>query len=360
MRFLPSIRAFAAYSAWFSLIFTLSLYATFPIQKVRGQIVSALEKALGKGKQGRHGSDPSVQIGKMALAKGLGVELKNVQLQLGSKTKDPGLLLNIDKLVVSTSVLGLLTNAPTADVEAKLYGGTANANLVLGNKKFEEDFFGVLKGLSSGRMKAEESLQEVVLHVDNLRLDRLPPLSALKGMPLGGTLKLDVDLKLGPNAAKEGEGEIALRIEGASVGPGEHPLAGAIPLVRIGELNLELPIEDGHAESKVASVNGQDLKADLNLGLTLSKRLTSSRLSGGGWFQLDQAFLNGDGSKLKLAYDLLPQLKRAKDSEEKVHFKLRGTLKSPGGSFDASKGQSKSKKKKSGRKKRNRSRREKK
>ncbi|MCP4502047.1 MAG: type II secretion system protein GspN [Deltaproteobacteria bacterium] len=354
MRFLPAFKKFLAYGSWFSLVFVLSFYATFPINKVRGKVVAGLEDAMGKGKQGRHGTDPSVQIGKMSLGGGAGIQLENVQMQFGSRTKDPGFLLHVDDVTLSTSLLSLLTNSPKANIDAKLYGGTATGSVELGNKKFAEEMFGVVEGLASGRMKVDESIQNVALNVENLRLDRLPPLKTLKGLGVGGTLSLDVDLDLGENASKEGTGSIVLGIEGASVGPGEYLVS--IPLVRLGKVTLDLPFVDGKGESKTVSVDGKDVKADLDLKLTLSKRLLSSRLAGGGWVQPDEAFLNGDGSKLKMAYDLLPQLKRAKDDEEKVHFKLRGTLKSPGGSLDASKGKSRSKNR-SGRSKSKRSKR---
>jgi len=331
-----------AYPSWFGLVFFISLYMTFPMSTVRSKVVSGLEKAMGKGAQGRHGSDPSVQIGSMTLANGLGVKMTNVNLQFGSRTPDPGMLLMLDELVLSTSVFSIF-GSPSADLEAKLYGGTVDGHVELGNEKFAEEFLGELKGLASGRMKPGDSLKSVKLDVDNLRLDMLPPMDTLQKMPLSGALTLNVDLDLGKDPSKEADGNINLAIEGGGLGPGEHPLAGSIPLIRLGKVSGVIDVKEGKGTSEVFKVDGQDLKADASVDLTLSKKVGNSRLKGTGWFQFDQAFLQGDGSKIKMAYDLVPQLKRAKDDEEKVHFKLRGTLKKPGGSFDSSKGRSKAK-----------------
>ena len=57
-----TIFKFFGYSSFFWFAFSLSLYLTFPMQALKGKIVTAMEEGLGKGKQGRYGTDPVVEF----------------------------------------------------------------------------------------------------------------------------------------------------------------------------------------------------------------------------------------------------------------------------------------------------------
>ena len=87
---------FFGYSSFFWFAFSVSLYLTFPMQALKGKVVTAMEEGLGKGKQGRYGTDPVVQFSSLNLWRFSGFSFERLSLQMGSKDPDPGPTVDFD------------------------------------------------------------------------------------------------------------------------------------------------------------------------------------------------------------------------------------------------------------------------
>lgn len=332
------------YPGWFALCFFTFLYMSFPLTMVKAPVIAALEDALGKGKQGRYGVDPKVEIEKLSVWRMSGVELERVSLQLGSDDPDPGATIELDSVAGRVGFFSLLLNAPTLHFSAELYEGEVSGSVTLkGDEEAEESFFGHTFAFIDGKAQDVAALHVTVSGID---LSRTPPVVEKAGVPVTGMLEGKIDLELGKDAGKEASGDIDLKLAGVTLGPGELkiPVPGltgglTLPLIDMGDLEVKAPVSEGKAKFEKLGFNGQDFNADLDLELNLASRLNASRLSGDGSFQISEQFLEKN-AKFKTILDFATPLKRARDDEGRYHFNVRGTVNKPKFSLSSSGGKS--------------------
>lgn len=196
----------AGYLAWFLAAFVVGVYLTFPLDEAKGAIVGLLETQLGKGKQGQHGVDPVVTLGKLSLS-GFGVAAEHVSIQLPSRNPDPGPTIDVDELAIGVRPWSLLSDAKTVVVDADLYGGSLSAVV---------------------SADAKGAVHDADIDVDDVDLAKIPLLLERVGIPLAGKLELEVDLELGATPEKEGEGNVRLTVKDATVGPGNIKALSAL------------------------------------------------------------------------------------------------------------------------------------
>ena len=329
------------YPSWFLLCLVGFLYLTFPTQVLKPAVVSALEDVLGKGKQGRYGTDPEVTIGKLDLHYLSGLRFERLGIRLGSKNPDPGMLLEFDEASVRLPLLSIFFGSPAVDFSGRLYEGTVDGAVEIADDKAKEArFFGELRSLADGKLNPLNSLRTVVLNVEGIKLDRAPPLMEALGLPVTGTVKLAADLDLGKDAAKEGKGRITLAGTGLYVGEGKLPIAGgfSVPFVDLGVLDAEIEIAEGKGTAKTFKLTGRDLTAEIEPALRLRQNVLASNLTGPGWFKLSDTFLKENGKFKAILFDFPGPQKTAKDDKDQFHFALRGSLQSPSAAFSKSGG----------------------
>lgn len=333
---LPTWLRSALYGTWFSACFAVFLYGhlSSSLQSLRGPLAAAMEDALGKGKQGRYGTDPVVQIGRISLWRLSGVELERVSVQLASTDPDPGPTLEFDTLQVRVGLFSLLLNEPTLTFGATLYGGEASGDVALrGAKGFEEQLFGQVRALAAGKVDGFRTLD---LELDDIDLSRALFVQQLARVPAAGRIEGSIALDLGDNPDKEAEGRIDLALRGAELGPGELaiPLPGltgglTVPQVQLGDFVWKLSVAEGKGQSETLALQGKDVQADLSLALDVAPKFMQSRASGSGWFRIAPAFLEENG-KFKTLLDFASPLKSALDDEGRYQFHWKGTLQRPG------------------------------
>lgn len=332
------------YPGWFAVCFFASLYLTFPLSLVKAPVVAGLESALGKGKQGRYGTDPKVQIDKLSLWRMSGVELERVSLQLASDDPDPGPTLELDSAAARIGFFSLLLNEPTVHFRAELYGGEIEGSVTLrGDKEASESFLGHTFALLDGKAQQVGALH---IDVDGIDLSKAPPVIEKAGVPVTGVLGGKIDIDLGDDPAKTAAGDIDLKLASVTLGPGELkiPVPGltgglTLPLIDMGDLVVKAPLVEGKAKSEQLALTGQDLNAAMDLELVMTSRLGGARLTGDGSFQISEQFLEKNG-KFKTILDFASPLKRARDDDGRYHFNLRGTLNKPKFSLSSSGGKS--------------------
>lgn len=307
----------AGYTGWFLASFVVGVYLTFPLDEMKGIIVSRLEDALGKGKQGSYGVDPKVDIGALSLS-GFGVTAERVQIQLASKDPEPGPVVDIDDLALGIRPWTLLGKVRTVTVDADLYDGSVQAVLSVDEKG---------------------AVHEADLNVDDVDLGKIPLVQGKLGVPMAGKLNLEAELDLGATPEKNGEGEVKIDLKGLSVGPGSLKLAAAfggfeLPTIDLGNLKGEIPVKQGKGSLQGVKLDGKDLQAELGGDVYLKGNIGNSRLDIDGWFHLTPAFLEREKkfqSLLELGENLGGgmSLGKAKDDEGHYWFSVKGALQNP-------------------------------
>lgn len=333
----------SAYPGWFALCFFTSLYLTFPLALVKEPVIAGLENALGKGKQGRYGTDPKVQIEKLSLWRMSGVELERMTVQLASSDPDPGATLEIDSAAARLGVFSLLLNEPTLHFRARLYGGEVEGSVTLQGGKEADGFLGHTFAFLGGKA---QNLSALRLEIDGIDFSRAPPVLEKAGVPVTGKLGGKVVIHLGDEPEKTAGGEIDLRLAGVTLGPGELkiPVPGltgglSLPLIDMGDLILKAPIAEGRSKSEQMALTGQDFNASAELELSFTSTIGMSRLQGTGSFQISEQFLE-QNAKFNTILDFASPLKRARDDDGRYHFDLRGTLGKPKFTLSSSGGKS--------------------
>ncbi|MCC7073140.1 MAG: type II secretion system protein GspN [Deltaproteobacteria bacterium] len=309
----------AGYVAWFVAAFVVGVYLTFPLDEAKGAIVELLETQLGKGKQGQHGVDPVVRMGKLSVS-GFGVSAKQVSIQLPNRNPDPGPTIDIDELAIGVRPWTLLSDAKTVVIDADVYGGTLAAVV-------SADAKGVVR--------------DADIELDDLDLAKIPLAAERLGMPLTGTVELDVELDLGDTPEKDGEGKVRVVVKDAAMGPGNLkaliPLLDLeVPLIDLGKLEVDIPVKQGKGTITGAKVDGKDMQLELFGDLFVRGKLQQSRIDLDGYFQPTASFLERE----KKVRDLLElgekvggtmglPLPRAKDEEGRYYFSLKGSIEAP-------------------------------
>lgn len=309
----------AGYVAWFVAAFVVGVYLTFPLDEAKGAIIGLLETQLGKGKQGQHGVDPVVRMGKLSVS-GFGVAAEQVSIQLPSRNPDPGPTIDIQELTIGVRPWTLLSDAKTVVVDADLYGGSVSAVV---------------------SADAKGAVHDADIEVDDIDLATIPLVGERVGVPLAGKVELDVDLDLGTTPEKDGEGSVRVVVKDASVGPGNIKALAAlggfeIPQVDLGKLEVEIPVKQGKGTITGAKLDGKDVQLELFGDLFVRGKLQQSRIDIDGYFQPTPSFLEREKkfqSLLELGEKMGGMsgvsLPRAKDEEGRYYFSLKGSVEAP-------------------------------
>lgn len=339
---------FFVYPAWFSFCFTVSVYLTFPVDLLENQVVQIAEAALGKGdrrKVGRHGVEPKVEIGSLSLYRLTGLSFERLSLQLASNNPDPGPVIDFDEFNVSVGMFGGITGSPTVSFNGRMYEGEFNGEVDIKNAPSVFSLLGDDEKPAKGK-QAKPGLDGLEFELEGLRLDRAPVLLEKVGLPLTGTMSAQVNLAPGEDPAKEAEGSIEIQATGLSVGPGERkiPMMGpfTVPLIDMGKLSVSLPIQKGKGKTEICRLKGNDFGGEMELSVSISPNLMSSKLSGDGSFAVEQQFLEKNG-KFKTILEFPGPLQKAKDKEGRFHYLVKGNIEKPKFSLSSTGGKKKSK-----------------
>lgn len=312
------------YTVWFVFVFVVSVYLSLPLDQVRPKVVDFVEvQLLGRDspvKVGRHGTNPEFKLGKLKPWRLSGVEASRVHVQLASRNADPGMAFDLDEVRARAGILSLLTDELEVSFDVDLYEGNASGTVLLDKE-----------AVMSGKAGAG-ALRAIDAEITGVKLDQFGPLLAKLGVPVTGSIDGVIDLHLGTEPNKEGEGTVDLTVSRVTLGPGEMkvygPITTEIPLIDVGELVVNLPFKEGKATSKKFDLEGRDGNANADLELTLSKRLDSSRMDMTGSFLISEKFLK-DNPKFQGALGFLPGVDKAKDKDGRIHFLMAGSVSNP-------------------------------
>ncbi len=301
------------FSAWFSFCFLIGCVLMFPLSGLKPLVVDQAEKALGKGKQGKNGSDPVVTIGDLATS-GLGIKAERVHIQLASPNPDPGATFDFDAVRVSATLLSAITSNKTVQVQAKLANGDVDADITVNDK---------------------QEPVALVADIDDVNLARFPAFISWLGVPLEGIVNGTVDVTLGAAPEKDAKGNVDLTVKQLALGQGRlQAFPGGLDLppdgIPLGVLRLTAPVDKGQAQVDL-KLEGTSIELDTGGTVTLRNKLQQSRVDIEGWFRPTKDFLD-KAPAIKSALELgeklslpgMPSLSKAKDSEGRYHFSAKG------------------------------------
>lgn len=228
-----------AYAAFSWVVFSFSLYLTFPSDMVKERVVEMAQ---------RSGLRLRVESASLAFPPGLTLRDSYLILRDADPEAEKGAVaIHVSRLTVRPSLLGLVTGKPGVSFDARLWDGKVSGKAA--------------KGEEGGKLQVRAS---------GLDLSR----SVLSAIGLQTVGKVDeLRLEVAGESLREMVGELSIKgeglvIEGGSINEFE------LPKVALGTLEGKVAIGDGKAEFENFEANGEDLSAAVEGTIRLADRLS--------------------------------------------------------------------------------------
>lgn len=259
-----------AYVSFFVVSFVWFVYLTFPYDRVRDFLVHQVERAM---------PGAELEIVSLEPAWLTGVEARGVRLRLaadpepprpassessgtGEARRPPRPSVTIPRLYARASILSFLAGTKEVVFEIEVDGGGSIEGVVADDGR-------------SSRLRA---------HLEGVDLRRIGVLRRYLGVSLGGVVGGDIELTVA-DRQDDTDGSVSLSIAEATVGderfevPLPVPGLSALQLTRaaLGEVGLEITVENGIGRVTRLSANGDDVivRGNGTLRLHRSLRMTS-------------------------------------------------------------------------------------
>ena len=270
------LRKIGLYAGVGLITFVIALQIAFPYERAKEV---AIRVASDK--------DLDVEIGSAGPAFGLGVAFKDIRVRTrpkpsptGAPTKPTRFI--IDSAVVSYSPLSLLPGASkTFSVALDGFGG---------NVEIEQQ-----------GTPGKKNVFRVALAVRGVNMAELPGVKEEINLPLGGTLKLDLNIVSETGKYADAKGEISFSCADCVVGDGKTPLkvAGSsflsggltLPRTRLGNFGGHVAIDKGVAKLQGVEAKSPDLEMSLEGDIALHDPLATSIVNAYLRFKFTDAFL---------------------------------------------------------------------
>ncbi len=248
-----------AYTLFFLLCLAFFVVQGFPVQLVADRVTQDLRQ--------RHGI--KLTTGSLTTSFPAGVRADEVRLVKESPDDTPGLVIPIERLDASISLLGLLAGRRDVSYRVELFSGRVEGEARL----------------------AEGDKPAFKATLSELDLAKLPVWKDLLGLELAGRLSGVVDLELDPKDMRTATGTVGLSLEQGVLGEGS--IKGlSIPRIALGRTQLDVVLAKGKADIRTFKVQSDDLEASLAESyLLLQKDLGQTNARGKVRFRLTEDFL---------------------------------------------------------------------
>lgn len=300
------------YGAAYVFLLVIFFYLTFPYDRLKSRIV-------GDFNARQTGPDPMrLEVDELDSYWFSGVEAEGVRLvtkadeaQAGKakKTKVTG----IEHAHARLSILSLLIGRRTVTFGADAFGGSV-----------------------AGTISDSDAERNVDVEIEGLDLGQTPLLAGLLGLPVAGALSGTIDLTSPEARLSKGNGKIALKVSGLSVGDGKAKIRDiiALPKLDAGELVLAAEVKGGQMKVTQFSANGPDLELSAEGGIRLRDQVDQSYLNLTAEFKFTDRYTNKDDLTKALfgrsgAFDLDPKNRRARRSDGFYAWRVSGALGRP-------------------------------
>lgn len=304
------------YPAFALFTFLLSVYWTFPYDRVRDYVVQEVEHPVGPGGE-RRDSGMRLQIDELSPSFLTGVVLEGVRF-----TKLPGpdaapdekpIVIEIEELSARISLLSLLTGTKDVSFSATVGGGDIDGEFAL-----------------------SEDETHIEAEIDAVELRQLGVLGALIGLPVSGVLAGSVDLTIGKESSAT-KGSIDLAVTSLVIGDGRaklklEGLGGdglSVGRIEAGKLVVKATVENGVAKfTRLGTEGGRDLTVRGSGQIRLVQPARLSRLELLVNVKFADAFKTRDDRTRGLfaMLDVVPRLRAARTPEGALQWQLTGAF----------------------------------
>lgn len=295
------ILKYTAYTLFFLLCLFFFLVQGFPVAMIAQRLEQAAQAALGA----------QLKIDHLGTLFPNGVEAVDLRLSLENTERKQTYSIRVDRASMRISLLGLLLGRRSISFRADLLSGRTRGELV-----------------SSGgdwKLKGE---------VSELDLGRVPFWPELLGMQLAGKLSANADFQIAPKDIKQLQGNLMLHLQQGKLAGGK--LYGVeLPAIDTGKTEVQLEIQKGKADLKVASVKSEDVDASLEGYFLLQPRLKDITSHCRLRVKFSDAKLNELRSRIPSEFHglLEGELNRARGADGHLRFSMFGRIFAGGMSF---------------------------
>lgn len=253
-----------------------------------------------------------------------GVEAEGVRLTStavvpteGDEKKAPDSLA-LDRLTLGVSLFSYLFGTVHVDYSAELGGGVIE-----------------------GSFSQSETEAHLSVHGEDVDISGLTMLSGAVGLPLGGVLTGDVELKLLERKMQKAEGKFELTITELTVGDGKAKIRNAIALPKLsaGDLTLKADVVTGRMDITEFAANGPDFEMNATGKVRLREPFERSAADLEVGFKFKEAYMNksdltksifgSPDGKVPGLFDMDPQARQAKADDGTYHWRVAGILSHP-------------------------------
>lgn len=277
------------YIAFFIVSFVLCLYLTFPWPAVKQRVLGTVSKQLGR-RITASSLEPS-------WVTGLHAEKVSIEMDRGEPP------LTLETVDARANLLTLLGGGYGGTIQIPIARGDLAAEISGSKEEFRID--GQAKGLE---------------------LAVLPGLKSATGLALSGTVDLTIrNLVLGLEDPAKSQGQIRLQANALETLKGGKAGGFPVPELQLGNLDWNLPVENGKVMVRNQRLDGPSVLLNLNGEIVLAKPMFRSLVNVELKFKPTPAFLQ----KEPMMGSLLRNIDRYKGSDGYYTYQISGTLKRP-------------------------------
>jgi len=249
-------------------VFVVALLLTFPYDRAADFIEATARK---------QGYD--LEIGELGPIFGVGVEIDNVELTtIPRHVDEKPLMVKVDTARINTSLLAAALGEQVVHVVAGAFGGEVDVDI-----------------------EASKSRGAAVVSMREVRVARLPGVREKLGLPIQGTLDLDVDLAADGMQLDQANGTVLLSCEGCVVGnnkakfsvPGNPMLESGIvvPRIELGALRGKVVFDRGVGVLQGVRSRSPDMQLEVEGQIRLGEPLNRSTVDLYVRFSLSEALV---------------------------------------------------------------------
>ena len=313
----PYLFKWVGYPLFFMFWFVTFIYVTFPYDRLKETIVSAVEGPRRSPSGTSIPSNMQMSIGSLGPTFFPGVSARNVSLTfLPTKTGEHPVTMRMTHVTAHIGLFALMGGHANTDIAIDGMGGTVEARID-----------NAIQGPRPG-------LRDLHATLDNVRVAEIAPLVALVGLPMSGAMDATVELHVPDGHIEQAAGSMSLTIDDLRIGDGhaqyQIPRFGGITIeqIRAGRLDGAITIREGVATIDRLTARSPEFNFQADGRVDLQPVLGDSSMNAGVRFQLTDAYRHKSeqAGRIMSVMDIVPDLQAARRPDGMLAFRCRGTF----------------------------------
>lgn len=313
----PYLIRFVGYPLFFMFWFVTFIYVTFPYERLKETIVSAVEGPRRTPSGTMAPSNMQMSIGELGPTILPGVRARNVTVTfLPTKTGERPVTMRMNQVVAHVGLFSLIGGHLNSDIDVDGMGGTVQAHI------------------DSAMRGARPGLRDAKITLNTVRVGELAPVVALVGLPMSGALNGTFELHVPDGHFEQSSGSSHLTIDDLRIGDGhaqyQIPRFGGITIeqIRAGRLDGAITIRDGVATIDRLAARSSEFNFQMDGRVDLQPILGDSSMNAGVRFQLTDAYRHKSeqAGRIMSVMDIVPDLQSARRPDGLLAFRCRGTF----------------------------------